>query len=218
MINQILSIEVSWFDSITNTHSSNQETIRNILYGIYSGGKDRCLKSRIAAVRAEPDQAKRRILKQTLPVIMWQGLFSERSKKGLQSLSGIMCIDIDHKSDNEIEYLKNILNNLPWIIAYFRSPSGDGLKVLVKTTVSNTIDYEKCYCQLIDYFLSELGCKVDESCKEYSKACYASFDPDIYVAQDIEDFPYNPKYDSLNVSTVTVTDTDNHSEYLIPEK
>lgn len=208
MINKILSMKVTWFDSITQTKQPNQETIGNILYGIYSGGEKGCLSSIITTVRAEHDNKKRRNIKCQLPVIMWQGLFSERSKKGLQSLSGIMCIDIDHKSDSEINRLQSTLRSILWVIAFFRSPSGDGLKILVKTNVSNTIDYENCYCQLIEYFQKELDCMVDESCYEYSKACYASYDPEIYVATHVEDFPYAyvPKYARVNDPKVSITD------------
>ncbi len=206
MINQILSMKVTWFDSITQTKQPNQATIRNILYGIYSGGENGILTDRIAAIRAEADNEKRRYLKRFLPVIMWQGSFSERSKKGLQALTGIMCIDVDHKSDSEIYRLQSVLRGTPWILAFFRSPSGDGLKILVKTNVSNTIDYENCYCQLIEYFQKELNFKVDESCLEYSKACYASYDPEIYVATHVEDFPYSyeSKYAAVNEPKVSI--------------
>ena len=136
-------------------------------------------------------------MKKGLPVIMWQGLFNSRGKSGLRSLSGVLCIDIDHKSEDELMKLKYTLAITPLILSFFKSPSGDGLKVLVKASIHTPQEYENCYAQLIEVFRNTFSCDVDESCKEYSKACYASFDPDIYVNPDALDyqFSYDPSYD-----------------------
>ena len=115
----------------------------------------------------------------------------------MQQLSGVMCIDIDHKATEELRYLRHILSQEPWVLAYFTSPSGDGLKVLVQSPVTTPEEYENCYAQVIEHFKLHYHCEVDQSCREYSKACYASHDPDLYVNDNAQDYPfrYNPDYD-----------------------
>lgn len=220
MINQILSTEVSWYWNISDTIGSNKTDLKSILYGIRTGGDNGVITSRVNKVRAEIDKDKRRELKKELPVIMWQGQFSQRSKQGLLSLSGILCIDIDHLPEHEIVRLRSIFTTVPWIISAFRSPSGDGLKVLIKTSISTVTDYENCYCQLMDYFLTTFGCKVDKNCKDISRACYASYDPDIYVASSIKDFPYvfDPKYTARVSSTGVIPAKNGYSSISLIRK
>lgn len=196
----IFQTEVSWYQNIKDTMSQNKESIAQILYGIKTGGQ---FAAQVEKVRAELDPEKRKYLKQDLPVIMWQGVFSKRSKAGLQYLNGIICIDVDHISAEEIARLKDKMKNTPWVVSAFLSPSGDGLKILVNTTVTTVKDFDNCYAQLIETFSEMFGCDVDKNCRDYSRACYASYDPDIYVNPDPEFYSYfyNPQYDGMPTYT-----------------
>lgn len=193
----ILETQVSYYKNIRDINTNQTATIGSILRSIECGGKNGAIANQIHQIRTEQDKERRSQLKKGLPVIMWQGIFNCRGKSGLKSLSGALCIDIDHKSEDELLMLKSTLTTVPWVLAFFRSPSGDGLKVLVKASVKTPQEYENCYAQLIDVFRNTFECEVDESCKEYSKACYTSYDPDIYVNPDALDyhFSYDPTYD-----------------------
>lgn len=196
----VLETQVSYYRNIRDINSNQTTTIASILKSIECGGKNGAIAKQIHQIRAERDKDKRSQLKKGLPVIMWQGIFNGRGKSGLRSLSGVLCIDIDHKSEDELLMLRSSLAIVPWVLAFFKSPSGDGLKVLVKASIHTPQEYENCYAQLIEVFRNTFSCDVDESCKEYSKACYASFDPDIYVNPDALDyqFSYDPSYDKLS--------------------
>ena len=66
----------------------------------------------------------------------------------------------------------------------FTSPSGNGLKVLVKIPkdISNHKNY---FLSLEKYY----DCKeFDVACKDISRVCYESYDPDIYVNEDSVEF------------------------------
>lgn len=199
MQTNILLKKVSWYHNIRDTRNENTATIEYLLNAISTGGKNNVIANTIHAVRNETDKNRRSMIKGSLPNATWQGCFSERRQSGLieSSLTGLMCIDIDHQPDDELYRLKSCLRQRPWTFAIFRSPSGDGLKVLVKTPVSSIVDYKNCYAQIIESFAINLGCNVDESCRDYAKTCYLSYDPDIYVNPDVQDFPYrfDPKYD-----------------------
>lgn len=192
MNNNILDKEISWFAQMTKTNRPSIAKVGTLLECIKRGGKDGSLVGVITQIRNMTDQNERNRLKRDLlPVITWQGTFSYKSKEGLLSLSGLMCIDIDHKPEKELERIKKILISFPWVLAFFQSPSGDGLKVIVKTGVTTPGEYEYCYEQVMDVFSSKVGCEVDKSCKEYSKGCYASYDSELYVNPDVEDFPFS---------------------------
>lgn len=193
----IFETKVSIYGNIRDTSNLRTATIKSLLQCIKCGGKTGDVAHKIENIRSESDKEKRSSMKKQLPVVMWQGIFSSRCKSGLKSLSGILCIDIDHKSETELLKIMGMLVNVPWILAYFRSPSGDGLKVLVKSSVRTVQDYENCYAQLIDIFRQSFQCDVDESCKEYSKACYMSYDPELYINLNVQDYPfsYDPSYD-----------------------
>ena len=70
---------------------------------------------------------------------------------------------------------------------------------------------------MIEVFRNTFSCDVDESCKEYSKACYASFDPDIYVNPDALDyqFSYDPSYDKPSSIRSTHSDNSGDRQYQV---
>lgn len=187
------SYNVSIFTKVDKIYDGSLASIESLFECIRTGGS---IKNIIYEIRNNPI-ADKKTLKRELPVIMWQGVFSHRADKGVQSLTTLMCIDIDHKTEQELSALRTALINEPWVMAVFRSPSGDGLKVIVKTDNYDPTIYKNCYCQLEDLFLKRYGIKPDNNCEPLSQGCFASYDPDIYVNYNAEDLhlQYDPVYD-----------------------
>ena len=185
---------VSMFRNAVDTYNSTQVSVTALLECIKTGGS---IKGPIEEIRRDPLINKRR--KPELPIIMWQGTFSHRADSGVVSLSSLMCIDIDHKTADELRMLRSYLMNEPWVFAMFRSPSGDGLKVVVKTDNYDANHYKNCYRQLEALFQERYGITPDNKCEALSQGCFASYDPDIYVNQDVQDLhlEYNPAYEDL---------------------
>jgi len=121
----VLQIQVSCFENFSTTNKPISTTIGKLLDCIRSGGKKGS--QSIYQIRCAKDDATRKSLKRNLPMAMWQGVFSNRSNNGLQSLSSVMCVDIDH-IPQALDGLKLQLQNEPWVLAFFTSPSGDGTK------------------------------------------------------------------------------------------
>lgn len=67
--------------------------------------------------------------KQSLPVVLFSGQFKERKDESLVKHSGLVVLDFDHINVPES---KKILASDPYVKACWVSPSGDGLKALVK--------------------------------------------------------------------------------------
>lgn len=196
-MNPIFYENVSWCIDLHNPGNIQISPIDALLESIRVGGKSGSIADKIARLRNEPDESKRKQIKTTLPVILWQGVFSMRKKGGLQRLSSVMCIDIDHLSPEEQMRLKYELSCAQWVMAIFNSPSGDGLKILVKTNVYEPKIYENCYRQLRVLIENDYSCQTDDKCENYGQGCFASYDPDIRVNWDVVDLhlSYDPAYD-----------------------
>lgn len=201
----VFDIQVSWFLKLTdptNGHK-NTGTFGSLLECIWSGGKDGGIKEKVEKIRKTTDQDTRKELKQNLPIVTWQGIFRHRSNDGLISLSSLICLDIDHRTDDELTAIRNELMTWPYVVACFHSPSGDGLKVIIKTDSYDPMHYLNCYKQLEKLFVDRLGIKPDNKCEPLCQGCFMSYDPNIYVNMEVRDwhFEYDSAFDELDKPT-----------------
>ena len=152
---------------------------------------------KISVVRPIKDDQLRKKAKRFLPVIMWQGIFHHRGNNGCTLLTGLMCIDIDHKTDEELKMIKQTVMGWGCTYCCFKSPSGDGLKVVIKTDNTSLIHYSNLYRQLEQIFINQFGIEPDDDCDDVGRACYCSFDPDLYYNPNAIPLhlDYDPKYD-----------------------
>ena len=192
---EVYSISVSAFNNIWDTDNNDQRKNYDVerLFGIIKTG-DCGVAGKIIAVRNAMSKEERDKLKSQLQVVMWQGLFTNRSNNGCISLSGLLCIDIDHQDENTLDGIRQTISGWPYVLSYFRSPSGDGLKVIVLTDNFDVGNYSNCYRQVEKLFHDAFEIKVDQSCEDVSHACYISYDPDIYVNWNAA--PWHYLYDS----------------------
>jgi hypothetical protein len=140
--------------------------------------KNEKFKSLVESIRGENDKGTRNNLKKKLACILFSGVFTERLDNAITEHSGIICLDFDGFETNEIlEAYKSGLKNDEYVHCVFDSPSGDGLKVLVKIP-SSISEHREYFNGLKEHFSSEY---FDESCVNESRICYISSDPNIYV-------------------------------------
>lgn len=152
------------------------------------------VKDKIQLLRAELDEEKRKKLKGDLPAVTFCGTFTRRAKNGLKQGSGLAIVDFDKiKSYEELLLLKEKLSKDTYIFSIWISPSGNGLKALVKIpVVVDNDDYNKRYKAIYKHFLwvnNEFGDNViDTSGQDISRLCFESYDPDIYINYDSNEF------------------------------
>lgn len=132
-------------------------------------------------IRFEPEKGKRNELKKGLPSICFSGTFKNRSVNGLIAHSGLICLDFDGFPDADTaKTWRDTLMGWEHTFALFTSPSGDGLKLIVK--IPPEPENHKAYFDAIkDHFACEY---FDESTSDVSRVCYESYDADLY---------YNPE-------------------------
>lgn len=159
--------------------------------------KSGSVKSQVERLRMTIDEEHRSQIKKQLPCVLWQGIFKEKADSGVQSLSSLMSIDIDHKSPQELDSYRQRLSCEPWVFGFFISPSGDGLKVIVKTDNYDVAAYKSCYRQLEQFFCENYGIVPDSKCEPLSQGCFMSYDPNLYYNPGASDFPlvYDPVFE-----------------------
>jgi hypothetical protein len=121
--------------------------------------------------------------KKQLPVVCWSGEFTERSDDALFEHSGYIVLDFDHVDVNST---KTSLATDDSIFSCWTSPSGNGVKALVKVT--NPERHRDHFRALVRYFESQYGLEVDQSGINESRACFESHDPDIIITENHKNF------------------------------
>ena len=158
-------------NSVNDPHYIDVETA----YTRIRDGKSKIL---IEKIRSEKDKAKRTELKKQLPSYCFSGTFKKREDIGLKKHSGLVAIDFDHL-DSELLKYKTIIEKDKHTFMSFVSPSGDGLKVIVKIPANVNTHAQSC-AALKDYY----GTASLDDFKDVSRVCFESYDKLIY---------YNPK-------------------------
>jgi late competence protein required for DNA uptake (superfamily II DNA/RNA helicase) len=123
----------------------------------------------------------------------WKGA---RSINNCYAHNGCIVLDFDNVGgDVEINSLKNKLLNSVYgesIALMFKSPSGNGLKVVIATNLNNENFATGAVC-FLEQVEKELGVPVDKSCKDKLRACFLSLDENAYI---------NEHYQVYNVEIV----------------
>lgn len=129
----------------------------------------------IEKVRQANDQPTKDLFKQNLPAVTFGGLFKDRS--ALTEASGLACLDFD-KLDN-LNEISGRLKASEYIYALWVSPSGNGLKALIKIpVVKNKVEYQEYYRAILNHFKD---LHPDKATKDINRLCFESYDPDLYI-------------------------------------
>jgi hypothetical protein len=164
------------FKSLRNTSPEKQVPLFEVLNEIAT---DR-YRNQIEEIRKQENPSKTP-LKDRLPVFTPTGKFSYRSMAGLEEYNGLICLDIDGVSNPED--LKERCKNLGWVLSAFITPSGKGLKVMVKTHATKET-YKQTELQVAEAFNEATGCSRDNHCKDIARIQFVSYDPNIYINEN----------------------------------
>jgi len=121
--------------------------------------------------------------KKDLPVVCFSGEFSSRSDDALFEHSGFIILDFDHV---DVDATKRSLATDDYIHSCWTSPSGNGVKALVRIT--NPERHRDHFRALVKYFDRTHGLELDESGINESRACFESYDPDIIIKDEVKKF------------------------------
>jgi hypothetical protein len=175
-------------------------------------------KDTIKMIRSCKDKGERNEYKKLLPAICFSGQFNKRSDSSLILHSGIICLDFDdYEKKKDMLQEKETLCKDKYVYSVFISPSGNGLKVLVKIPQDpdNHVNYFNALSKHFD------STHFDKTCKNVSRVCYESYDPLIYINENssVWDKIDEPEYKEVNTyrdrPTIPITDENKVVDILV---
>ena len=170
-----MTSKVTIFKNIKDTDTPFHRDVELVLQRI----KDGATKNLVKSIRQTKDKNERNELKKRLPAICFSGVFNKRSDASLIEHSGLICLDFDgyEKKKLLLEH-KEKLTKDNYVYSCFISPSGNGLKVIVKIPSEGADNHTSYFHSLGKYFDSPY---FDKVCKNVSRVCYESYDPLIHI-------------------------------------
>lgn len=124
--------------------------------------------------------------KTNLMSIQFNGIFNSRRESGLEEHSGLMIIDLDKMpGENEYQQTWQLLQECPFIFMLFRSPSGCGIKGVVRIPKSTAKEHTRRFNAFEKYISSEYW---DSKNKDISRTCFYSYDENAYLNQNAIEF------------------------------
>lgn len=149
---------------------------------VFKAIKSCSIQPQLDLIRAEKNKNRKQELKKKLKSIIFAGTFKARGNKNIIKHSGLCIIDFDHLENVEVK--KSEMKLLPFVLAAFVSPSGDGLKVVCKIPAS--IEKHQGHYVALMKRLNEKD--LDTTSQNIERICFASADADIYVNPNAVEF------------------------------
>jgi hypothetical protein len=207
-------MEITIFKDIKETSQPFYRDVDVILDRIRDGAS----KDLIKKIRSEKDKEKINALKQQLPAICFSGQFTKRNDNSLTQHSGLICLDFDgYKTQRDLLQEKEKLAKDKYVYAVFISPSGNGLKAVIKIPPIPE-NHKNYFLGLEKHFDSDY---FDKTCKNVSRVCYESYDPLIHINENasvwdkVEDKEYTEVVKHVDMQTIPVTDENKIVEILV---
>ena len=155
-------------DIISDKYKTEVEEIRNL---IAQGNK------------AEADNKKKQLLAFTPSAVFTE----KRQMPFLEMYSGFVHLDFDKLTPEQLQTAFAIICKISYTSLCFISPSGNGLKVFVE--VSTELEHHDiAYLQVQKHYEDATGLKADPSCKDVTRLCFMSHDPNAYRTIQNEKF------------------------------
>ena len=184
--------KLDWLDEPDNTwyalSSFYKAPIRNVfpnktlkLHEIHSLITSDKYKGITTKLRVIQDAKEKRIFKaNNFDYVTFSGEFERRNDNNLKKHSSLITIDFDHLPNvNEVK--KQLLEDEYFETELlFTSPSGDGLKWIIKIDLSKAT-HQEFFKAVANYLQQTYNLEVDQSGKDISRACFLSHDPDAFL-------------------------------------
>gem|GEM_PF-537375 len=144
----------------------------------------------VRAIREEPDHEKRQEIKgKTLNALTISATVDKYRKTTNCKHTGLLNIDVDPKENTEITdwpYTRDLIFELPGVVASFLSVSGKGVTFVVKIDPKQ---HKDTFYSIKDELYDNLNIVIDKGTHDISRLRYVSFDPDLKIRTDYDQVP-----------------------------
>lgn len=192
---------------------TNETTLNNALLKIKNGNyKNEIEELRSLLYQGNPEQYSER--KKDLPAFTPQASFNgKRDTNHLIEYNKLVILDIDNLTSEDVKSMKQEALKIPYTFACFTSPSGLGLKIIVRVN-SNIINHTQAFQQVTNHYANSLKVEIDPSGKDVTRLCFYSYDPNTYIHEKAKVFEVHieaeeVKNEIINQKALTTTLTTN---------
>lgn len=169
---------ITIFKNLAQTNTPFFRDIDFVLERIKSGKS----KELVDQVRQQTNKDE---FKKQLPAICFSGTFSKRNDAAILEHSGYICLDFDKYES--LELLNEDRDKLivdKYTFALFISPSGNGLKLIVK--IPKDIENHKKYFDALEKYYNNTH--FDTTSKNISRICFESYDSNIFINKNSKEW------------------------------
>jgi len=115
----------------------------------------------------------------SFPCVQFAATFNNSgTAKDINTLSGLIVIDIDHVTN--IEDIKTVLSMDKFTYLLFTSPSNDGLKLVIRHDLNTSEQWKYLYQELETYY-RRYNLITDASGSDISRMCFLPYAENLYV-------------------------------------
>jgi hypothetical protein len=126
-----------------------------------------------------------------------------RKLEFLADYSSCIILDIDKLSAADLQNAKHLANQSEFTFASFISPSGNGLKILVKIN-SDKANHKEAFLLVQAHYEAILKLEIDKSGKDVTRLCFYSWDENLYLNENSKTFETQVKEEIQNIVLPTV--------------
>ncbi|WP_227658739.1 BT4734/BF3469 family protein [Flavobacterium haoranii] len=158
--------------------------------------------------------------KKSLPAFTPSGKFvGGRKMEFLEAYSNFIILDIDKLSQTDLQNAKHKANQSEYTYSSFISPSGNGLKILVKVNTTKE-DHKETFLAIQKHYENLLNHEIDKSGKDITRLCFYSFDDNLYqneaaivFASETKQSSHTEPVEVTQLPTATATATNSEAVY-----
>lgn len=196
------SLPLSYFRNIYSCTSVCLElgqVLRHIEHGTYA--------AKVQAIREASFGYDAQSLKLELPAVLFGARVNGTGRKSadITGYNPLVCLDIDAKDNQGRKFseLRTKLRENPYVLAFFASPRGQGLKILVRIAQpEKEWHWRTGALQVYEFFRSlYYGLNIDPQSKVALGMCSLSYDPEMYINWEAEAFDYDMSENSFAQSS-----------------
>ncbi len=150
---------------------------------IIKSGKYKATVDKIRELVLDGKEKEADILKKRLDGLTTSGTFSKtRNGENISKYSQHVILDLDDIPIKDIENLFKAIIKIRYTVAAFISPSGKGIKIIVKVD-SSVGSHKIAISEVAGYYESELEIhnKIDPKGKDLARLCFMSYHPDAFI-------------------------------------
>jgi hypothetical protein len=189
---------INYFEKV-NSRTPQTTTLEALVQSIRTSESLRERTMNYRALRASDKDAADKI-KRNFPGFLPAALVSEkRDRAHVTALTGLVMCDFDHVPADQLQEVRQKVNDDPHTVLSYVTVSGEGLRVLASYQLPDgpfeLKKSDKLYYQMFSgvnqYYARLTGQTFDPACKDLSRLSFAAFDADAYFQPQATLFPFD---------------------------